>query len=251
MSGPPRGSSLPRARPVVMRRWPPGALSSARRLRKADRLRNRGNGGVAEMPDRIRLWRPLIVTSGSKMEGLRMRVKSRRATVDDMYQVPEGGKAELIEDGLVVMSPTGALPSRASAAIYMSLLRYERATGAGRAFPDNMAFLVDLPGRKSFSPDAAFHRTRSLSMRFVDGAPVFAAEVRSEGDHGPAAEEQITRKRSDYFAAGTLVVWDVDLLSPDVVRAFRADRAEPKVYRPGKNAEAELALPGWRMPVDD
>ena len=29
-------------------------------------------------------------------------------------------------------------------------------------------------------------------------------------------------KRADYFAAGTLVVWDVDLLSSDVVRVYRS-----------------------------
>jgi Uma2 family endonuclease len=180
-----------------------------------------------------------------------MAVRTRPAAIDDLYHIPEQGKAELVDDGLLVMSPTGALPSRASAAIYMSLIRYERAAGGGRAFPDNMAFIVDLPRRKSFSPDAAFHRTLELSMKFVDGAPVFAAEVRSEGDYGAAADEQIARKRADYFAAGTLVVWDVDLLSPDVVRVFRADATAPKSYRRGEIADAEPAVPGWRMPVND
>ena len=56
-------------------------------------------------------------------------------------------------------------------------------------------------------------------MKFLKGAPRFAAEVRSEGDYGPAAEQAIAEKRDDYFAAGTLVVWDVDLLSKDVVPA--------------------------------
>src|SRR5205809_3527026 len=54
----------------------------------------------------------------------------------------------------------------------------------------------------------------------------------------------------DYFAAGTLVVWDVDLLGADVVRVYRA-RERPTVYRRGDVAEAEPAVPGWSMPVDD
>jgi hypothetical protein len=29
-------------------------------------------------------------------------------------------------------------------------------------------------------------------------------------------------KRADYFAAGTLVVWDVDVLREQVVRVYRA-----------------------------
>ena len=89
-------------------------------------------------------------------------------------------------------------------------------------------------------------------MKFLDGAPRFAAEVRSEGDYGPAAEQAMGEKRADHFAAGTLVVWDVDLLSKDVVRVYRAsDRQNPKIYRRGDIAEAEPAVPGWTMPVDD
>ena len=89
-------------------------------------------------------------------------------------------------------------------------------------------------------------------MKFLEGAPVFAVEVRSEGDYGPKAEARIARKRRDYFAAGTLVVWDVDLLSDGVVKVYRAGApGNPTVYRRGAVAEAEPAIPGWRMPVDD
>jgi Uma2 family endonuclease len=89
-------------------------------------------------------------------------------------------------------------------------------------------------------------------MKFFDAAPIFAVEVRSEGDYGPAAEEAIAAKRADYFAAGTRVVWDVDLLGPDVVRVYRAETPErPTVYRQGELAEAEPAVPGWRMAVAD
>jgi Uma2 family endonuclease len=59
-------------------------------------------------------------------------------------------------------------------------------------------------------------------------------------------------KRADYFAAGTRVVWDVDVLEDDLVRVYRAaDPANPMSYRRGEHAEAEPALPGWSMPVDD
>jgi len=37
------------------------------------------------------------------------------------------------------------------------------------------------------------------------------------------AEMRMAQKRADYFAAGTLVIWDVDLLGPDVIRCFSAD----------------------------
>lgn len=59
-------------------------------------------------------------------------------------------------------------------------------------------------------------------------------------------------KRADYFAAGTLVVWDVDVLEAQTVAVYRAAApATPAVYRRGELAEAEPALPGWTMAVND
>jgi Uma2 family endonuclease len=89
-------------------------------------------------------------------------------------------------------------------------------------------------------------------MRFFAGAPVLAVEVRSESDYGPAPEREMRQKRADYFAAGTLVVWDVDLLSADVIKVYRASAPDqPTIYRHGDTAEAEPAVLGWHMAVDD
>lgn len=173
-----------------------------------------------------------------------------RATIQDLYQIPNHTKAELVDGELIPMSPTGGLPAFAAAEIFASLREYAQVTKRGHAFPDNVGFVVKLPRRQSFSPDAAFY-VGKLTMKFLEGAPMFAAEVRSEGDYGSAAEVELARKRRDYFAAGTLVVWDVDLVSTDVVRVYRADRPDsPTIYRRGEIAEAEPAVPGWTMAVD-
>ena len=76
--------------------------------------------------------------------------------------------------------------------------------------------------------------------------------MRDEEDYGPEADRKLEEKIKDYFAAGTQVVWDVDVLRAGLVRVYRADRAtDLTVYRRGETAEAEPALPGWTMPVDD
>jgi len=177
-------------------------------------------------------------------------VANLEATIEDLYAVP--GKAEIVNGEIVTMSPTGAAPSYAASEIFVSLREYARRTKAGYAVNDNAAFRVDLPNRKSFSPDAAFYTGKWTGMKFFEGAPFFAVEVRSEGDYGPAAERAIVEKRPDYFAAGTLVVWDVDLLDDDVVKSYSASEPERAiVFRRGEMANAEPAVPEWSMPVND
>jgi Uma2 family endonuclease len=173
-----------------------------------------------------------------------------RATIEDLYKV--GGKAELIGGEIVCMSPTGRMPGRAGGEIYSSLRQHERQHGGGSALPDNVGFVVNLPHRDSFSPDAAWYVGPDTGMRFCEGAPVCSVEIRSEHDYGPTAEREMAAKRSDYFACGTLVVWDVDLLSPDVIKSYKAsDPDHPVIFRRGEMADAEPAVPGWRMAVDE
>jgi len=180
-----------------------------------------------------------------------MTVKSC-ATITDLYQVPDKGKAELVDGEIKLMSPTGVRPGRAGGEIYFSLRLYERHVGGGVAFPDNVGFLVNLPHRKSVSPDAAWYAGEATGMQFLDAPPTFAAEIRSDSDYGPKAERDLAAKRADYFTAGTLVVWDVDLLGEDVVRVYSVGAPDkPTIYRRGDIAEAESAVPGWTMPVDD
>jgi Uma2 family endonuclease len=174
----------------------------------------------------------------------------RQATIEDLYKVD--GKAELVNGEIIVMPPTGDEPGSAGFAIAASLREYAHQTGQGRAYPDGVGFRVSLPHRESFSPEAAYYVGPRTGMRFLEGTPIFAVEVRSEGDYGLIAEQAMTQKRADYFASGTLVVWDVDLLSEDVVKVYRAsDPDHPTIYRRGDIAEAEPAVSGWRMPVDD
>jgi Uma2 family endonuclease len=176
----------------------------------------------------------------------------REATVDDLYRFHGDGKAELVNGELVVMPSAGDAHGTASLEIAVSLREYGRRTRRGRAFGDAMGFLVRLPHRRSFSPDAAFYTGPPFGAKFIDGAPVFAVEVRSEEDYGPAAERRMAVKRADYFAAGTLVVWDVDVLRDELIRVHRAtDPGNPTIYRRGETAEAEPAVPEWAFAVDD
>jgi len=172
------------------------------------------------------------------------------ATIEDLYHVED--KAELVDGKLVLMPAGGGLHGFAASEILVSLHTYARRTRRGYAIGDSVGFVVNLPNRRSFCPDAAFWSGAPPTRRFYEGSPVFAVEVRSEEDYGPVAERRMAAKRADYFAAGTLVVWDVDVLRDHVVHAYRAsDPLMPTPYRRGERAEAEPAVPGWSMPIDD
>jgi Uma2 family endonuclease len=183
------------------------------------------------------------------------RIAHQAATIEDLYQTPE--KAEIVQGEIHLLMPTGRKPGYAGDEIFFALRLYIRQMQlAGMAVGDNKGFIVDLPNRRSFSPDAAYYVGSNSGMKFFDGAPQFAAEIRSEGDYGTTAEQEMRDKRADYFAAGTLVVWDVDLLAgsdESVVKKYSIPDANTPsaTFTRDQIANAEPAVPGWIMSVND
>ncbi len=176
-----------------------------------------------------------------------------RATLEDLYDVE--GKAELVGGRIVRFMGTGRRPSRIAARIFISLNSHADAAGRGEAYHDGMTFGVPelASGRESFMPDVSYYDGPfpANSMRWLDRAPTFAVEVRSENDYGPAAEAEQAAKRLDYFEAGTLAVWDVDTVA-ELIHLYQPDDpAHPVPFARGSVAEAGPAVPGWRVAVDD
>ena len=181
-----------------------------------------------------------------------MAAPAIRATLADLARTP--GKAELIGGRIVELMATGRRPNLIAGRIYRRLDDHALSTGVGEAYTDNMGFAVpELPsGRESFSPDASYYAGPFPpdDMKFIEGPPTFAVEVRSENDYGPAADAEIAAKRDDYFRAGTAVVWDVDPLA-ETITCYRAGSSTTVLFRRGQVADAEPAVPGWRVPVDE
>lgn len=173
------------------------------------------------------------------------------ATIDDLARVKD--KAELIAGRIVYLMPTGRKPNRVAFKIARNLDDFAEATGNGEAYTDNIGFAVPTlsSGRESFSPDASFFRGPFPvdEMRFLEGPPTFAIEVRSDGDYTPSAEIELAAKRADYFEAGTEVVWDVDPVNRWVRKYLPAAPDQPVEFTSGQQADAEPALPGWRVSV--
>ena len=176
-----------------------------------------------------------------------------KSTIEDLLRVD--GKAELIGGRIVLMMSVGHTPNRAAGRIYASLLLFADRTQAGQPYTDGIGFSVPMlhSGRQSFSPDVSFYlgAPPKKKMRFVDGPPTFAVEVRSENDYGPTAEAAMALKRADYFEAGTLVVWDVDAESK-IIYCYRSIAPNAKeVFNASQWATAEPAVPGWRINLNE
>lgn len=175
-----------------------------------------------------------------------------RATIADLLKID--GQAELIGGRIVRFPPAGVRPAVLAGRIARRLGDYAEATGRGEAFTGSLGYAVpELPsGRESFCADASYYTGPAPAnrMHFPEHPPDFAAEVRSENDYGPAAERAMAAKRADYFLAGTKVVWDVDP-EAGVVHCYRAATPDaPTTFGRGQEAEAEPAVPGWRLSVD-
>jgi Uma2 family endonuclease len=171
------------------------------------------------------------------------------ATIDDLYRVE--GKAELVDGYVVLMPVRYACHGSAIGSILVNLHAHVRKVGSGSVFGSTTVFRCNLPNRRSFSPDCSYYTGPRAGMDFLPQPPVFAVEVRSTRND-VASERRMTQKRADYFAAGTQVVWDVDLDSNDTIRVYRYDNPEmPTVRRRGETAEAEPAVPGWTFAVDE
>jgi Uma2 family endonuclease len=172
--------------------------------------------------------------------------------MDDLYRTE--GKAELIGGRIVQFMATGRLPSRVAGRIYRNLNEHAEKSGKGEVHGDGLGYAVPelTSGRESFSPDVSYYDgpLPAKPMRFIEGPPNLAIEVRSENDYGPAAEIEMQAKRCDYFEAGTKVVGDVDPIA-ECIHVYRVNRPDqPVIYHRGEEAEADPAVPGWRVSVD-
>lgn len=174
----------------------------------------------------------------------------RPATIDDLHRTKL--RTEIVGGQLIVIGPCGGSAGIAARSILVRLTQHEFRHGGGAAFTSRAAFIVDLPHRLSFCPDVSWYTGDPEATGFPLGAPVFAAEVRDPAEYGDEAEWRMAAKRADYFAAGTRVVWDVDVLREGWIRVYRAGEPDhPAVFHRGQVVDGEPAVPGWRFAVDD
>lgn len=185
-------------------------------------------------PDRI-LWNPRPGT----------------ATEADALRLLDGHPKRLVElvDGILVEKAMGQREGFLAASFLTILMAYVRAGNLGVVgAPDT---LMRLAGGRQRMPDVSFTAWASLPtndahlQRVGSYAPDLAVEILSPSNY-PREMEQ---KRTEYFGAGTKLVWEID---PDArTVAVYTDPMTHTVLTAADTLDGGAVLPGFTLVLAD
>ncbi|MBA4065132.1 MAG: Uma2 family endonuclease [Isosphaera sp.] len=174
------------------------------------------------------------------------------ATEADQLRLLDGEPKRLVElvDGILVEKPMGQREGFVAASLIALLWTHVRAHRLGVVgAPDTLLRLA--PGTQRL-PDVSFTAWANLPsadahlQRVGRYAPDLAVEILSPTNR-PA---EIDRKRREYFAAGTKLVWEVD--PEDRTVAVYADPRRPDLMtllRETDTLDGGTVLPGFALPL--
>jgi Uma2 family endonuclease len=180
----------------------------------------------------------------------RIRLHPYPATEQDVLEIDAQEKrlCELV-DGVLVEKPMGALESHIAAILIELLGGFVRKNKLGVVLaPDGMMRIA--PGRVRM-PDVSFIEWRQFPGGKMSPTPIpsiypdLAVEVLSISN----TRNEMEKKRSEYFAAGTRLVWIVDP-SSRTVSVFTPEKPnEPTVFSEPQTVVGDPVLPGFSFVV--
>lgn len=153
-----------------------------------------------------------------------------------------------LDDGVLIeMVPAGPRHGAVEARLTMLLGVFLEEKPLGMILCGEAGFVLN--EERVRAPDIAFISNERLAVSpisddgFYPGPPDLAIEVRSPNDTRP----EILRKISQYFEAGTRLVWEVDP-KKRTVTVFRPGAANV-VLSEGDTLSGEPVLPGFSLPL--
>ncbi len=134
--------------------------------------------------------------------------QEKRYTVDDIYNLPEGIRAELIDGEMYMMAAPGTRHQEISGFLYANIYNYIRAQrGDCKAFPAPFAVFLNNDNKTYVEPDISVICDKSkLDGRGCNGAPDWVIEIVSPGSRSM----DYLKKLVKYMNAGVREYWIVD-----------------------------------------
>ena len=148
-------------------------------------------------------------------------------TIDDIYALPDGTRAELIDGEMYMMAPPGMRHQRLVSFLHGTIFEYiSRKKGDCEVFPAPFAVFLNADDRNYVEPDISVICDKSkLDDRGCNGAPDWVIEIVS-----PSSKQMdYFTKLFKYRTAGVKEYWIVDS-EKNRVMVYQFKQDEVNVY---------------------
>ena len=139
-----------------------------------------------------------------------MTTHTKPITAEELFEMGDIGRCELIRGEIIHMSPSGAQHGDVAAEVLRVLANHVKKFKLGRVFAAETGFTIARNPDTTRAPDVAFVRAERIPKPyrrgFFDGAPDLAVEVVSPGD----THSEVVAKVHEWLDAGAVSVWVVD-----------------------------------------
>ncbi|MDE7311203.1 MAG: Uma2 family endonuclease [Eubacterium sp.] len=154
--------------------------------------------------------------------------QERLYTIDDIYALPDGKRAELIDGQIFYMAPPSTKHQRIVSFLHLEIGNHIRSNGgACEVFPAPFAVFLYADDSKYLEPDLSVICDKSkLDEHGCKGAPDWVIEIVSPGSR---AMDYYT-KLSLYREAGVREYWIVDPIKQTILVYDMEHAAAPAIY---------------------
>jgi Uma2 family endonuclease len=176
-----------------------------------------------------------------------MATVEKTMTADELFELGDIGRCELIRGELFKMAPTGYDHGGVEVNIALALAAFVKAHRLGRVLSGDPGFIIQRDPDTVRAPDVAFVRAERDPpggwQKFFPGAPDLAVEVLSPDDR----IGDVNVKVQDWLKAGSRMIWTVDPQSKTVT-VYRNHR-EATIFTLADTLTTDDLLPGFALPV--
>ena len=172
---------------------------------------------------------------------------AKLVTAEELFEMGDLGRCELIYGELVMMSPAGAEHGLIAARFVRYLSEFVDEHDLGAVFTSETGFTIENNPDLVRAPDASFVRKEriagGLPRAYFKGVPDLAVEVVSPGD----TRREVAEKVNMWLAHGTQAVWVADA-RPKTLVIHRVGKT-PVTLRLTEEVGDEPLLPGFVLPL--
>lgn len=178
-----------------------------------------------------------------------MSVAVSLITADQLFEMGDIGRCELIRGEIIHMVPAGAEHGDVAMELGRLIANHVRAHKLGKTYAAETGFIIARNPDTVRAPDVAFVSNARLPAarvrRFFPGAPDLAVEVVSPDDR----LSEVAAKVDQWLAAGASSVWVVD--PPNRTIAVHRAGNVVRLFRDADELRDEPLLPGFTLRLAD